>query len=64
MMARVLTSSEIKEICDLLIPIIRGEGPYSLDQNKHAANVIDHSKGRACKIWRLITYEDYAGELL
>jgi hypothetical protein len=64
MMARVLTSAEIHEICDLLIPIIRGEGPYSLDQIKHAANVIDDNKRRARGIWRLIIYEDYAGELL
>lgn len=63
-MSRVLTSTEIREVCDLLIPIIRGEGPYSLDPRKHAENVIDHSKESARAVWRLITYEDYAGELL
>lgn len=63
-MHRVLVDAEIREICDLLIPIIRQEGSHSriyqerLEGNARVASV------RAKAIWKLITYEEYAGELI
>jgi hypothetical protein len=63
-MARVLSSSEIKEICDLLIPIIRDErSVHALTASRVRMTVASHGQ-RARAVWKLITYEDYAGELI
>jgi hypothetical protein len=63
-LTRVLSEGELREILNLLIPIIRGEGPYKIDQLKHAESVIDSNKDKARKVWRLLTYEDYDGEVV
>jgi len=64
MMARVLGDTEIREICDYLIPIIRDEGnTYANCDNYHVVVMKSHARA-AKRIWKLITYEDYAGELL
>jgi hypothetical protein len=49
-MARVLGDSQVQELIDLLDPIIKKEGPYSLEPIKHATNVINASAERAIKI--------------
>lgn len=63
-MARVLSSSEIKEICDLLIPIIRDERSVHAIQNRDLLMTVASHGQRARAVWKLITYEDYAGELI
>jgi hypothetical protein len=63
-MARVLGDSEIREICDLLIPIIRKEGPFKAGPLKFAWAVMDQSSDNAKEVWKLLLNVDYAEELI
>ena len=63
-MTRVLCESELREILDLLIPIIRSEVSGKKVNVYSAPEALTRYSNRAKDVWKLLTYEDYAGELV